>query len=256
MAELTLTYFFIFLVGASFGSFFNVCIYRIPFKKSIVFPASCCPQCGHKIKPLYNIPILSYILLKGRCKNCNTKIHWFYLVVEIITPVIFLLLFILNDNQFSIIFFKYLLLLSVSLIIFFIDLFHKIIPDILSLPLIVIGVLFSIFPQTDVNFKSSLFGSLFGFVIFLIVALLFRTITKKDGLGGGDIKYITAIGSFCGLQGSIFTIILSSGLGLITLMIIRHNLKKEFPFGPFLVAGTFIYVFLGQYIVESYLKLF
>ncbi len=251
-----LFYFFIFLLGAAFGSFLNVCIYRIPQKKSIIYPASSCPYCGKKIKHLNNIPIFSYIFLKGKCQNCQTKIHPHYFLVEILTPLIFITLFYRFGNAFSIIYLKYLILFSIGSIIFFIDFFHKIIPDVLSLPLILIGIIFSLFPGSDVPFRSALIGAGFGFLLFFLLAVIFKFFLKKDALGGGDIKLIAALGSFMGLNGVIFTIFISSVISLFFLLIIRHDLKKEFSFGPFLIFGSFLHVLLGDYLISLYLSWF
>ncbi len=168
MGDQILIYIFIFVFGAAFGSFLNVCIYRIPRKESIVFPSSHCPICKVKIKPINNIPIISFILLKGKCKNCNTCIHWHYLLIEILTPLLFFFLFLRFGNRFSIIFIKYIIFFSIGLIIFFVDLFHKIIPDVLSLPLIPIGIILSFFTLIDVSFKSSITGAIFGFMVFFL----------------------------------------------------------------------------------------
>ncbi len=249
-------YFLIILFGAAFGSFFNVCIYRIPRKESIISPGSRCPRCGEKIKPVHNIPILSYILLKGKCNKCNSKIPIHYFLVEILTPVLFVFLFISLGSHFSFVFFKYLVFISFGLIIFFIDFFHYVIPDKLSLPLIALGIIFSFTPVTDISWKSSIAGAFFCFVVFLVTAYFFKVITKKDYLGGGDIKLMTAIGSFIGILGSIFTIFFSSAIAIVLLLIIKHDKHKEFPFGPFLIFGAFIYILIGRILTFLYLDLF
>jgi len=251
-----LLYIFIFIVGSVFGSFFNVCIHRIPQKKSIVFPGSYCPNCGIKISPFNNIPIFSYIFLQGKCQNCKTKIHPHYLLLEILTPLLFISLFYRFGNIFSLTYLKYLILFSVGLMIFFIDIFHKIIPDVLSLPLILAGIIFSLFPGNDISLHSSLIGTGFGFFLFVFIAMIFKFITKRDSLGGGDIKLIAALGSFSGFYGIIFIIFISSVIALVSLLIIRHDLKKEFPFGPFLIFASFLYIILGDYLISLYLGWF
>ncbi|MBC8527541.1 MAG: prepilin peptidase [Candidatus Cloacimonetes bacterium] len=256
MSEQIIIYLFIFILGAIFSSFFNVCIYRIPKKESIIFPASYCPNCGKKISPLHNVPILSYIFLKGRCKECGEHINWHYIFVEILTPILFIILFLRFGNSFSFTFGKYILFFSVGLIIFFIDLFHKIIPNILSIPLIPIGILLSFSSLNDVSFQSSLAGAIFGFVVFLLIGFFYKLITKRESLGGGDIKLIAAIGSFIGLYGIIFTIFISSFIAILVLFIVKHNRRKEFPFGPFLIIGSFVYVIIGKYLINWYLLMF
>ncbi|MDP8204924.1 MAG: prepilin peptidase [Candidatus Tenebribacter mawsonii] len=249
-------YLIIFIFGTVFGSFFNVCISRIPIKKSVVYPDSSCPVCKTKIKPYHNIPIISYILLKGKCAYCGTKINIHYFLVEILTPILLILLFISLEAQFSIVFFKYAIFISFGLIIFFIDFFHYIIPNKLSLPLIIIGFIFSILPHTDVNWISAGIGALSGFLLFLFTAYFFQKITDKDSLGGGDIKLIAAIGAFLGIWGTLFTILFSSLIALATLLVLKHDRQKHFPFGPFLVVGSIFYILAGNTLISLYLSFF
>ncbi|MCF7793789.1 MAG: prepilin peptidase [Candidatus Cloacimonetes bacterium] len=244
---------FIFLLGMAFGSFFNVCIYRIPARLSLL-PKSHCPNCDALIKPQQNIPIFSYIFLKGKCRNCGSKIHWHYFIVELITPILFLLLFL--KFGFSLLLLKYLIFISAGIIIFFIDAFHRIIPDIISLPLIAIGLAFSVFPGSDQSLLTSLLSALFGFLIFLVTGYVFDLITKRESLGGGDIKLIAAIGAFLGIFGLIFTIFVASFSALILLIIIKHDRSNVFPFGPFLIFGATSYIFAGNIIFQTYLNLF
>lgn len=247
---------FVFFVASLFGSFFNVCIYRIPQKKSIAFPPSHCPNCKAKIKPWHNIPIFSYLFLGGKCHNCKAPIHWHYLLTEILTPTIILIIFIRFGHNFSFEFWKYSFFFAIGIIIFFIDYFHKIIPNILSLPLILIGIILSIFPNSDISFRMSLIGAISGFSVFFLIAIYYEKILKRNGMGWGDIKYITAIGAFLGPFGTAFTIFSSSVIALILLVLINHDRKKEFPFGPFLVIGSFIFVIIGNSLLKWYLGLF
>ncbi len=246
----------IIIFGAVFGSFFNVCISRIPNKKSVVFPDSSCPTCNTKIKPHHNIPIISYILLKGKCAYCGTKINIHYFLVELLTPVLLILLFANQNAEISLVFLKYVIFISFGLIIFFIDLNHYIIPDKLSLPLIVIGLLFSLLPNTDIGWMSAGIGALSGFLVFLFTAFFFQKVTGKDSLGGGDIKLIAAIGAFLGVWGTLFTILFSSLIALAILLIIKHDRKEPFPFGPFLIAGAFVYILAGDTLIGLYLRLY
>lgn len=249
-------YLLIFIFGAVFGSFFNVCISRIPNKKSVVFPDSSCPTCNTKIKPYHNIPIISYVLLKGKCAYCGSKINIYYFLVELITPVLFIILFVNQDTQISLVFFKYVIFISFGLIIFFIDLYHYIIPDKLSLPLIVIGLFFSFLPNTDIGWIPATIGALSGFFVFLFTAFFFQKVTKKDSLGGGDIKLIVAIGAFLGVWGTLFTVLFSSLIALVILLILKHDRKEPFPFGPFLIAGAFVYILAGDTLIGLYLRLY
>lgn len=249
-------YFFLVILGTAFGSFFNVCIYRIPRKESIVFPSSHCPQCNNKIKPADNIPILSYLLLKGKCRNCGFKIPIQYLLVELLTPILFILLYVSTGSSINPVFIKYIIFISAGMIIFFIDYNQRIIPDVISLPLVVIGIAVSFFPAIDITWKSALSGAVFSFLVFLATAYVFKLFTGKESLGGGDIKLMTAIGSFIGIIGTIFTIFFSSGIALIILIVIGHDRRKEFPFGPFLIFGAVLYILAGRSLTEIYLSLF
>jgi len=253
---LVVIYIFIFLFGAALGSFFNVCISRIPRKKSIVFPSSHCPSCGKNIRKRDNIPVFSYIFLKGKCRDCGLPIPLRYLIVEIITPALFLLLFFVNETRFDLVYLKYIVFISYGIILFFIDLDLKIIPDKLSLSLIVIGLIFAILPGSDISLKSALIGSSASFTLFLLMAYFFQLITKKDSLGGGDIKLIAGMGMILGLSGILFTIVISSVIALITLLLIKHDMKKEFPFGPFLIIAGILYLILGDLLIELYLNIF
>ncbi len=249
-------YLIIFIFGAVFGSFFNVCIFRIPIKKSVVFPDSSCPICKTKIKPYHNIPIISYILLKGKCAYCGTKINIHYFLVELLTPLLLMFLFATQESQFSLVFSKYAIFISFGVIIFFIDLYHLIIPDKLSLPLIVIGLIFAFLPNTDVTWISAGIGALSGFSLFLFTAYFFQKVTGKDSLGGGDIKLIVAVGAFLGVWGILFTVLFSSLIALVTLLILKHDRSKHFPFGPFIIAGAFVYILAGDTLISLYLRLF
>jgi leader peptidase (prepilin peptidase)/N-methyltransferase len=244
---------FVLLLGMAFGSFFNVCIYRIPNGKSLL-PKSHCPGCNKPIKPANNIPIFSFLFLKGKCQTCGCKIPWHYFVVELITPLLFALLYL--KFGFSLLLLKYLVFCSAAIIIFFIDLFHKIIPDVISLPLIVAGLLFSFFSAGDISLLTSFLAAFFGFVVFLLTGYIFDLITKRESLGGGDIKLIAGIGSFLGFVGLIFTVFFASLAALIILLILKHDRSKVFPFGPFLVLGAVVYIFLGNTLFQSYLNLF
>lgn len=252
---LYLSYFFIILLGAAFGSFFNVCIYRIPAKKSLI-PDSHCPGCNTKIKGYHNIPILSFLLLKGKCPNCGSKIHWHYFLVELITPILFVLVFLMAGQQFSVVFAKYIIFISFGIIIFAIDAFHKIIPDVLSYTLVILGIIFSLIPGTDVSIKSSLMGGIAGFLIFLVIGAAVSAAVKKDALGGGDVKLIAAIGTFIGLIGNVIVIFLSSFIALITIILFKQDLKQEFPYGPFLILGAFLYILFGEMMLDLYRDFF
>lgn len=242
------------ILGASLGSFFNVCIYRIPQKKSLVFPASHCPACSYPIPFWLNVPVLGYFISACKCRKCGSKINWHYPLVEFITPILFILLYLKFGLTFT--FFRFSVFFALGIVIFFIDAFHQIIPDILSLPLIPLGVIFSFHPSSQVRTFGSVSAAIIGFAFFFLLSWTYWKLKGKMGLGGGDIKLIAGVGAFLGLAGLIFVIIVSSLVGLITIFAIRYDLKKQFSFGPFIVFSSFLYVLWGHYLIDWYLNLF
>ena len=245
---------FLFLLGLAFGSFFNVCISRIPAGKNLLNPSQCL-KCGHRLRMVENIPILSYIILKGKCKKCGDKIPGYHIIVELITPVVFIALFIRSGLKLDLYFFKYLIFASFCIIVFFTDLKARIIPDLITLPLIFIGIGISLLSNSDVSFSSALIGGSISFVVFLFTAIVFERILKKESLGGGDIKLITAIGFYLGISGVVFTVIIASVIALIILLMFKYDTGKEFPFGPFLVTAALFYIFTGKYFSNLYINL-
>lgn len=244
----------IFMFGMCIGSFLNVCIYRLPESKSIADPPrSICPSCKSHIRFYDNIPVLSYIWLKGRCRNCDTPISFRYPLVEMMSgsfAVGLLLTFGLSLE--SLVYFVF---ISSLLIITFIDLDHKIIPDIISLPGIPIGLVAS-FALPTITFKASALGLLIGGGSLWFVAWAYNLIAHRDGMGGGDIKLLAMIGTIIGWQGVIFTVFASSVMGScvgITMMLIKgKNMKFAIPFGPFLSIGAIAYVFFGSQFIAWY----
>lgn len=238
---------FAFIFGAIVGSFLNVCIFRIPEKKSIVKPSSQCPQCHHPIRFYDNIPILSFIILRAKCRDCGAKIPWRYPLVELITAVFSLLLFI--KFGLSLNFLVFFVFTAVLIVITFIDLDHQIIPDVLSLPGIPIFFLAAVF-IVKVPWKESLIGLLVGGGVLFAVAFTYELITKREGMGGGDIKLLAMIGGFFGWKSLIFVLLFSSLAGAVvgvTIMILhKKDMKYAVPFGPFLSAAAVGYIFWGN----------
>ncbi len=236
-----------FVFGAAVGSFLNVCIFRIPSKTSIIKPASRCPHCLVPLHYYDNIPVLSFIILRGKCRNCSGKISWRYPLVELLTAVLALMLFL--KFGLTIVFFTYFVFFAVLIIITFIDLDHQIIPDVLSLPGIPVFFLASVF-LVGLPWKDALLGVLIGGGVLLAIALGYELITKREGMGGGDIKLLAMIGGFLGWKSLLFVLLFSSLLGAIvgfTLIILKNqDMKYAVPFGPFLAAGVVAYVFLGK----------
>jgi len=248
----------VFAFGSCIGSFLNVCIYRIPENISIVFPGSSCPSCKTAIPFYLNIPILSYVFLMGKCKFCKTKISARYPLIEALTGIFALLLFLKFGLTPS--FFYWFVFIAVLITISFIDFDHQIIPDIISLPgIIIFASSFYFLPEMTI--KDTIFGILLGGGSLYAVAFLYYLIKKQEGMGGGDIKLLAMIGAATGMKGVIFTIFTGSLLGTIfgILFMVYTKIKDtklKIPFGPFLSAGAILYIFYGKQLIQWYLSSF
>ena len=244
------------IFGAMIGSFLNVCIFRLPKEESIVTPGSHCPHCQKPIKFSDNVPLVSYILLNGRCRYCKESISIQYPLVEGITALVSLILFVRFGPTLSYLF--YFSFIAALIVISIIDLYHQIIPDVISLPGVGVGLLASLaIPQ--INFIDSLIGALLGGGSLFIVATLYQWLFKREGMGGGDVKLLAMIGAFLGWKAVILTILLGSLLGSISgiiVMVLRgKDFKYAIPFGPFLSLGAVIALFYGQDLIRWYLYL-
>ncbi|MBI3752546.1 MAG: prepilin peptidase [Deltaproteobacteria bacterium] len=246
----TLIYIFTFIFGSMVGSFLNVCIHRIPEGKSIVFPPSSCPHCNNPIAFYDNIPIISYIMLLGRCRQCKSLISPRYPFVEFLTG--FFSVILLKTFGFSIELPVYFIFAASLLVITFIDLKYQIIPDVISLPGIIVGFLVSYFlPHGMLN---SIIGILAGGGSLFLVAFGYQLITGREGMGGGDIKLLAMIGAFLGWKAVIITIFTGSFIGAVVgsaLMLAKgKDTKYAIPFGPFLVIGALIALFCGKTLMK------
>ena len=242
------------LFGTVVGSFLNVVILRLPAPdQSIVFPASHCPQCNSPLSWYENIPILSYIFLRGRCGHCNTSISLQYPLVELLMAIVTVAL--VHQFQLSLATAGYFVFSAALLVIIFIDIRLQIIPDVISLPGIVLGFLFSLVSDT-VTWQSSLIGILAGGGVLYAVALFYVTLRKIDGMGGGDIKLLAMIGAWLGWQALPFVILMSSTTGSIIGVIAMRSQKKggqtRIPFGPFLSLAALSYIFFSENIFHYY----
>jgi leader peptidase (prepilin peptidase)/N-methyltransferase len=242
-----------FVFGACIGSFLNVCIYRIPEGKSIVYPPSACPKCGCAVRFYDNIPILSYILLRGRCRRCRVRISLRYPMVELITGIAALAIFLRYGLTWTTA--VYFLFVAVLLVITFIDIDYQIIPDRLSLTGIPLFFLLG-FLVPFVTWQDALIGILIGGGILYVVALGYQLLTGRDGMGGGDIKLLAMIGALVGWQGVLFTIFFSSLsgtlIGLALILPAGRSMKSRLPFGPFLAAGAIAYILFGSDVIHWY----
>ncbi|MBF0396347.1 MAG: prepilin peptidase [Desulfobacterales bacterium] len=250
-----LFYITVFIFGMCIGSFANVCIYRLPLSKSIVTPRSSCVNCGNMIRFYDNIPIISYLILKGHCRYCKVKISFRYPMVEVISGL-FALCVVLKFGLSikALIYFSFIISL---IIITYIDIDYQIIPDEISLSGIPIGFIAS-FGIPDISYLDSIFGILLGGGSLYLVGLIYSLIRGEEGMGGGDVKLLAMIGAFIGWKGVIFTVFTASAAGSlvgIPLMFIKsQNMKLKIPFGPFLAVGAITYLFWGQQIIYLYFQ--
>jgi len=239
---------FVFMFGLVIGSYSNVCIYRLPKKESVCFPGSHCPSCNTPIRALDNIPILSYLFLGGKCRICRQKISIVYPLVEIVVALLIVAVYLQFGVSWE--FLIYAVVCPALVIITVIDYEHKIIPDRITFPGIVLGLgagSYLIGP-----FNSGM-GFLLGGGLFYLLAVL-----SRGGMGGGDIKFIAAAGALLGWQKVLLVIflgaILGSVIGLALMVVQKRDRKSQIPFGPFLAIGTLTAIFFGEDLIFMYLR--
>ncbi|MDC3026085.1 prepilin peptidase [Candidatus Pelagibacter sp.] len=247
---------FLIIIGGLWGSFANVCIVRLPEDKGVVSGRSNCPKCKKQINWYDNIPIISYFILNGKCRKCKKPISFQYVVVELLSIVSFVTIYLIYGFSFTT-----LLLIILSLgfiIIFFIDLKHFIIPDVITFPLMALGFIKSFIPNLDPLFPYyvlSLIGGVFGYGIIWGIIFFYKQVKKKEGMGLGDAKLLAVIGFWFGLDAVPFIIFLSSTIALISVApdLIKKSKKMstQIPFGPYIIAANLIFLLL-----EDKLKFF
>ena len=243
-----------FIIGSVWGSFSNVCIYRLPNEDNVAKGRSFCPICKNKIKWFDNIPFFSYLFLKGKCRQCAKPISFQYLVVELLSAISFVAIFHLYGISITTLL---LLILSIFfIIIFFIDLKHFIIPNVLTFPLMFIGFLKSFDPNLNQtifpNYINSLIGGLFGYSIIWLIIFFYKKVRKKDGMGLGDAKLMAVIGFWFGWISIPFTIFISSTVALVivipSLINQSRKMSSEIPFGPYIIIGCILYLIFANQI--------
>ena len=238
---------FVIILGALWGSFANVCIIRMPQGKGVIVGRSFCVTCKKKIQWFDNIPIISYLLLKSKCRKCKTKISFQYFLVESISLINFLILYLIFGISLTTLL---LIILSiVFLIIFFIDLKHYIIPNSLTHSMMILGFIKSFDPNLNPifpNFLNSLIGGLLGYGIIWSIIYFYRQFKKKEGMGLGDAKLFAVIGFWFGWISIPFVVFLSSIIALLSVLpdLLRSSkkLSSQIPFGPFIILGTIFYL--------------
>ncbi len=245
----------VFVFGLVIGSFLNVCIYRIPLSKSIVFPSSACTFCGHPIRWFDNIPLVSFLILRGKCRDCSTPISARYFAVELLTALAGVgLLF-----YFSLCpaFFVYWLFTCALIVIVFIDIEHQEIPDEISLPGICFGmVLFTVFKLGGAGtYAGSLLGSFLGVVAgggsMFLLGVIGELIFRKQALGGGDVKLMAMLGAFLGWKLVILTFFLAPILGVGVGVFMKIKFRRDvIPYGPYLSLAALVSLLWGSRILD------
>ncbi len=247
---------FTFIFGLCIGSFLNVCIYRIPASESISHPRSRCTNCNELIPFYDNIPVLSYLLLRGKCRFCREPISLRYPIIELLTGLFALTTFLKYGLSLEALI--YFVFIAALLVITFVDIDHQIIPDIISLPGIPIFFLAG-FGLSQINWLDSLIGILVGGGSLFLVAWVYSLITKEEGMGGGDIKLLAMIGAVIGWKGVLFTIFVASAVGTLAGILVmlksRKRMRLKIPFGPFLAIGGIAYIFFGPQLIRWYFQL-
>jgi leader peptidase (prepilin peptidase) / N-methyltransferase len=268
---------FFFVWGTFWGSFLNVCIYRIPYGRSIVFPGSSCPQCGEPIAWWQNIPLLGYAFIKGKCSSCFCKISLRYPMIELMTGLACALLFY-HYHGLTKEFVYFMIFASFLIIVFFIDLDHWLILDAITFPGIVTGLLGSLIltravelmPQLTMlierfpwrhtlmwhTFFDALTGVVMGYLLFAFISLVGSLLLRQEAMGGGDIKFAALIGAFLGCHDALVAFVVSFFLGFlyaVPLLLVRKRKGRDpVPFGTFMALAAFIVMLWGNAIVRIF----
>jgi len=265
------------LFGLLIGSFLNVCILRIPADKSIVMPGSSCPKCGKAIAPYDNIPVVSWLVLGGKCRNCKTKISAMYPAVEFLTGLLFLACYFVFGLTVDAL--KWAVFSALLVVLTITDLRERILPDEINFFGLGAGLLFSFFtrpidgtalwlanrwfdfppPQPVLSFADSILGAAAGSGLLWVVAEGYFRLRGREGMGLGDVKMMAAVGAFFGLQRTLMTILagslLGSVIGTLLIAISKKGRDYELPFGTFLGAGALLVLFFGTPALHWYQSL-
>ena len=240
-------------LGLAIGSFLNVCIYRLPRGESVVSPGSRCPSCGRRLRWFENVPVLGYVLFGGRCRTCRAAVSPMYPIVEAGTALLFLLQYwqlgwqpLLGVR---------LVFVAAMIVLFVIDLQHRILPNVITLPGVVIGVAVSLLFEP--GWQASLIGVAAGGGVLWVVGEVYFRLRGEEGMGMGDVKMLAMIGAFLGWQLMLVTLLIASLAGSVfgggMILLNRGSMKYALPLGSFLAAGTLIATHVGQPLLEWYL---
>jgi leader peptidase (prepilin peptidase)/N-methyltransferase len=244
------------VVGLCVGSFLNVCIYRVPRGGSLLRPRSRCPGCEHELGWYDNIPVISYLLLLGRCRRCRSRINPRYPIVEVLTAAVFLLHYMVFGL--TALLFVRLLFACALIVLFAIDLEHQILPNVITLPGVAAGLVFSlVFPP---GVLDALLGALVGGGVLWLMAEAYYRYSGQEGMGGGDIKMLAMIGAFLGWQLALVTLMLSSvmgsAVGLALILARRGSGKRALPYGTFLAVAALVGSLFGESLLNWYTGLY
>jgi len=246
---------FVLPFGLIIGSFLNVCIHRLPLGESPAWPGSHCPRCRAPLKWYDNIPVISYVILNGRCRACGNPISRRYPIVELLTAGLFVGAYLLYQPPLMI---QRLVFGCAMIVLFFVDLEHHRLPNEITVPGIVVGFLFSLFMSP--GWLSSLIGILVGGGVLWLLGTLWFVIRHEEGMGFGDVKMLAMIGGFLGWKLMLATLfvstILGSVIGLSLIAAKKGNLKTALPFGCFLAIGAILASVVGDRAVSWYLSLY
>lgn len=242
--------------GLCVGSFLNVVIYRTPKGMSLAKPNSHCPTCKYELRWYDNIPVLSYLMLGGKCRKCKTKISPRYASVELANAILWLLcVFVWGERSIALTCI-YALVFSIFICIFFIDIEHKLIFDRFQIILLVLSVI-SIFFDNDYGWLSHVIGGVVGFLFFFLVSVGFEKLFGEEGLGGGDVKLACVAGILLGWERLLLALVIATLPAAIIMSIVKKGKEgedKQFPFAPFLILGFGLSMFFGTQIVNFYLS--
>jgi leader peptidase (prepilin peptidase)/N-methyltransferase len=244
------------LIGLVIGSFLNVCIHRLPRRTSIVSPGSQCPHCGYVLRWYDNVPVLSYVLLGGRCRGCKARISARYPIVELITMAVFVAHGLVFGIDIMLV--PRLLFACALIVLFAIDLEHHLLLDVITLPGIVVGLAFSLLLPPGI--QSAIIGVLVGGGVLWLIGEAYYRYAGEEGMGGGDVKMLAMIGAFLGWKLAVLTLVFSSLAGsLVGLLVIatrRGGMKYALPYGTFLAIGALVASLFGDQIVAWYTGLY
>jgi leader peptidase (prepilin peptidase)/N-methyltransferase len=240
------------LYGLVIGSFLNVVIYRLPLGQSLVKPRSRCRNCGYSLRWFDNIPVVSWLLLRGRCRQCATRVSWQYPLVELITAMLFVITVWLTPV--GPLLASRLLLVCILIVLFGIDLEHQILPNSITLPGIVIGLLFSLIAPPGI--RDALIGAILGGGILYAIAAGYYLWRREEGMGMGDVKMLAMLGAFLGWKAVLVTLVLASFSGAVIGVAMmagqRGGMKYALPFGTFLAIGAIAAMFVGDPLIAWY----